>query len=314
MINQNIGGMEAKKIKSKMELKRRLFVLSFCMLPVINFLVFYVYLNFNAILASFQTTTRFETTWGFENYSRFFEELASSSAIFSEAFRNTFITFGIQMLLFPVGLIVAYLFYKKIFAYNVIRTIFFLPTVLAATIVSSVFMQIVGVGGPIAPMVQKFAGLDYVPTLLADSRYANLMIFLELIWLGIPGDMIIWGGALSRIPNSVLEAAELDGVSWWQELWLLIVPLIWPTFSMKILLSVTGIFGATGSVFLLTKGDYGTMTLNCWMYLQVYQLNGNVKSNAINYLSAVGVMITLVSMVLAFVIRKITKKMEEVQY
>lgn len=303
----------AKKIKRTIELKRKLFVLSFCIVPIVNFLIFYVYVNADAIVSSFKIFEDGQVRWGLDHYLMFIKELGNE-VIFSEAFRNTFLSFLVMLALFPVGIIIAYLFYKKIFMCNIIRTLFFLPSLLSSTVVTSVFMKIIGVSGPIAPLVSKLLGLDYVPTLIADSRFANWVIFAQMIWLGIPGDMIIWGGALSRIPNSVIEAGELDGVGWWTELWQIIVPMIWPTFSMKILLSFCGIFGATGNVFLLTKGNYGTMTLSCWMYLQVYNLNGDVESNTINYMSAVGMIITILSMIIVFVVRKATKKLEEVQY
>ena len=159
-------------------------------------------------------------------------------------------------------------------------------------------------------------GLDYVPELLVDSRFANAVILINMIWLGFPGDLVIWGGTFARIPSEVLEAGQIDGVSWWQEFTKIIVPMVWPTVGLKMVLLICGIFSASGNVFLLTKGQYGTMTLNAWMYLQLYNSSGNAyTSNVYNYMSAVGLMLTVVSVAISLLARKFADRVfEEVEY
>ena len=85
--------------------------------------------------------------------------------------------------------------------------------------------------------------------------------------------------------------------------------MVWPTVSLQMVLKFCGIFGASGAVFLLTKGEYGTMTLASWMYLQLYNQSGNVfTSNVYNYLSAVGLVTTVIAVAISLVVRKITDK------
>jgi ABC-type sugar transport system permease subunit len=137
-----------------------------------------------------------------------------------------------------------------------------------------------------------------------------------MVWLQFPGDLIIWGGTFARIPEEVLESASIDGVTWWQEFTKIIVPLVWPTVALQMVLLFCGIFGASGQVFLLTGGQYGTMTLNAWMYITLYNNSGNMyTSNAYNYMSAVGLVITVIAVVLSLSIRKLTDKMfDQVEY
>ena len=306
-LQSNAARNGRNRIRSKSEMKKILFVIAFCTLPLLNFLIFYVFVNAQSFLMAFQRVRgNGDVYFTLANFTRFFGEFTEPTSEIGISLRNTFITFGVLLLLFPIGFLVSYFLYKRIFGYKVIRALFFLPSVLAGTIVTTFYVNVVGVDGPIAKLVQNIMNLPYVPSLLSDSRFANLFVFLNLIWLSIPGDMIIWGGTLSRISQSVLEAAELDGVGWFREAWQIILPLVWPTFAMKLLLLVVGVFGSTGNVFLLTRGDSGTMTLNCWMYLQVYETGGNIRSNSLYYLSAVGVMITAVAVVLALVVKKIT--------
>lgn len=296
-----------RRPKKKIHLSRVAFIISFTIIPIINFLVFYVYVNFSSILRAFQLTYNGKVTWTLSNFTLFFSEFSKSSSLIREAFVNTGKSFLINECLFLSGFFVSYFLYKKIFGYKVLRTLFFLPALVSGTIVSSFFINIVSIDGPVAPLVQKMFGLDSIPMLIADSRYANKTIFANMIWLGIPSNMLIWGGTFSRIPDSVLESGKLDGVGWLREAFSLIMPMVWPTFALQFMLTIAGFFAASGSVFLLTQGELGTMTISCWLYLQVYNNVGNVEaSNTYNYMSAIGLLMTSVTLVIVLVTRKLT--------
>ena len=150
---------------------------------------------------------------------------------------------------------------------------------------------------------------------LVDSDYANKMVFLNMIWLGFPGSLIIWGGTFSRIPDSIIESAKLDGVNWVQEMFVIILPLVWPTFVLMITLQLANIFGATGAVFLLTQGASGTQTVSNWMYMQVLNTSNPLKSDNLYRTSAMAMMLTTVSCVIAVLVRKfLASKIEETTY
>ena len=292
---------------------RTAFILFCITIPILNWLVFYVYVNFSSFFMAFQNK---DGIWSFDNFIRFFNEFTLPTSQIGEAFRNTFLTFGIILVTFPFKVLVSYFIYKKVPGYNFFRIVFFFPTIIFSVAVSMVFTRMVGVNGFIAEWVGQAAGLDYVPELLGDSRFANWVVLLNMVWLGFPGDLIIWGGTFARIPTEVLESGRIDGVNWWTEFTKITVPMVWPTVALQMVLTFCGIFGASGNVFLLTKGEYGTMTLSAWMYLQMYMNTGTIDtSNVFNYLSAVGLCISVVSVALSLLIRRWTDKVfEEVEF
>ena len=196
------------------------------------------------------------------------------------------------------------------------RVIFFIPTVVFSVAVAMVFTRLVSVDGVIAKWVGESLNLGYTPELLGDSRFANITVLLNMIWLGFPGDLIIWGGTFARIPEDVLESGRIDGTTWWTEFTKIIVPLVWPTVALQMVLMFCGIFGASGNVFLLTGGKYNTMTLNAWMYIQLYENSGSrYTSNVYNYMSAVGLCLTVVSITISLLIRRWTDKaFDEVEF
>ena len=299
-----------KKIKDKTYVP---FILSCTVIPVVNFLVFYIYTNFSAFTMAF---TNKDGIWSFDNFPRFFAELALPTSDLRRAFLNTFLTFGILLVSFPFKVLVSYFIYKKVPGYNVFRVIFFIPTVVFSVAVAMVFTRLVSVDGVIAKWVGESLNLGYTPELLGDSRFANITVLLNMIWLGFPGDLIIWGGTFARIPEDVLESGRIDGTTWWTEFTKIIVPLVWPTVALQMVLMFCGIFGASGNVFLLTGGKYNTMTLNAWMYIQLYENSGSrYTSNVYNYMSAVGLCLTVVSITISLLIRRWTDKaFDEVEF
>ncbi len=296
-------GLKKKKPINKI---RILFILFCITVPIINWLIFYVYVNFSAITMAFKDSAG---AFSFENFVRFFKEFQLESSEIRIALKNTLLTFSIILVTFPFKVLVSYFIYKKIPLYGFYRIVFFLPSIIFSVAVAMIFTRMVGVNGVIAQMVQRVCGLDYVPELLADTRFANITVLVNMVWLTFPGDLIIWGGTFARIPGEVLESASIDGVNWWGEFTKITVPMVWPTVSLQMILLFCSIFGATGQVFLLTEGEYGTMTVNSWMYLQMLRNSGSqYTSNVYNYLSAVGLIITVIAVTISIVVRRFTNK------
>lgn len=301
--------------KKPISLIRIAFIISFIIIPTIHFLVTYVYVNVDSFIMSFRFTENGETFWTFNNFNTFYSELFKEGSEMQEAFRNTFLTFLIKEIMFVVSFFVSYFLYKKVPGYNIFRVCFFLPGIIAGTVVVNVYCRVMAQNGPVAPIVQALMGLDYTPSLLSESEFVNKFILIEVIWLSFPSNMILFGGAFSRIPVSVLESAELDGVTWYQEAFRIIIPMVWPTVSMLMMMSIASVFGATGDVFLITRGKKGTQTISCWMYLQIFNNPGVEYSNAYNYMSAIGLNLTIISVGLALGLRKLSNKFfKDVQY
>ena len=302
-----------QKSKRKHMSKTRLaFILFCCGVPVIEWLIFYIYGNASSFVMAF-TNGRGEL--GLDNFVRLWEELTAANSDMIVAVKNTFISFTLLTIAFPFQVLVAYFIYKKVPGYSIYRILFFIPTILFSVASSMIIMRMFSVNGFIAEGVQALFGLEDVPELLADTRYANTTVLFHMLWMRFPGDLIIWGGTFARIPEDVLESGKMDGVTWWQEFTRIVVPIVWPTVGLKMVLQACQIFSASGAVFLLTDGEFGTMTLSCWMYKEL--LNGATTgvTTAYNYMSAVGLVMTIIAITISLVIRRwVDKAFEEVEY
>ncbi|WP_437646222.1 extracellular solute-binding protein [Sorangium sp. So ce362] len=75
------------------------------------------------------------------------------------------------------------------------------------------------------------------------------------VWLGFPFMMVVTLGALTAVPEEVLEAAEVDGASRWQRLWKITLPLIGPVLAPAVTLGAIWTFNMFNVVFLVSGGD-----------------------------------------------------------
>lgn len=300
-----------KRRKKKPMSKTRLaFILFCCAIPVIHWLIFYVYVNMSSFTMAFQNN---QGAFSLVHFERLWRELTAPHTELRIAIKNTLLTFFITLAAFPFRVLVSYFLYKKVPGSAVYRVLFFLPSIIFSVAMAMVITRILGVNGFIAKGVQEIFDLKQTPELLGDSLYANKTVLLHMLWIGFPGDLIIWGGTFARIPEEVLESGKLDGVNWWTEFTRIIVPIVWPTVALKMVLTFCNIFSATGAVFLLTGGAYGTMTIACWMYKEVLKYTGNTIGY--HYLSAVGLVTTAIAITISLFIRKWTDKaFDEVEY
>ncbi|MBL8971998.1 MAG: extracellular solute-binding protein [Myxococcales bacterium] len=74
------------------------------------------------------------------------------------------------------------------------------------------------------------------------------------VWLGFPFMMVVTLGALTAVPQDVLEAAEVDGASRWQRLRLVTLPLIRPALAPAVTLGAIWTFNMFNVVFLVSGG------------------------------------------------------------
>ena len=227
------------KSKKKINKIRVAFILCCVTIPVIQWLIFYVYANFSSIIMAFQNDAE-EGAFTLMHFQRFLKEFQLPTSEIYLAFKNTFLTFGILVLVFPFKVMVSFFIYKKIPLAGFYRIIFFLPTIIFSVAIALIFQRLMSVDGFIAQTVAKWLEMDYTPEFLADTRFANTVVLANLLWLGFPGDLIIWGGTFARIPEEVLESGKIDGTTWWTEFTRIVVPLVWPTVALQMVLLSCG--------------------------------------------------------------------------
>jgi multiple sugar transport system permease protein len=95
------------------------------------------------------------------------------------------------------------------------------------------------------------------PGWFRSADWSKPGLILMALWAGTGASMLIFLAGLKDIPQSLLEAAMIDGANAWRRLWHVTIPLLTPTIFFNLILSLIATFQVFGSVFVATSGGSG---------------------------------------------------------
>ncbi len=288
--------------KARLTWQKKVFIIVMLFVPIVEFLVFWVGVNFQSILLAFQQNKADGTVvWGFVHFENFFKEFKTVDSGLVIGIKNTFkYFFAQQLFVFPCSLLLCYFLYKKIAGYKAFRFIFYIPSIVTATVLAVLFKTAISGAGPVGTLCESL-GWEEIKW-LNDSEYATKTLLFYNIMFSFGGNMILLSGAMSHIDESIIEAGKIDGVGMWREIVQLVIPLIWPTLTTLIIFGVMGIFSASGPVLLFTQGGYKTTTISYWIYEKVY------FAGEYNYPAAVGLVCSVIAIPLTLGVRALLNK------
>lgn len=298
--------------KKKINVNRTVFIVIGVTIPIIHFLVFWVYVNFSSILLAFQTPRTYE--WTLSNFVSLYDSVVNTGGQLRIGLRNSLLYFLQSFIIMVLNLTCAFFIYKKIRFYKFFRIIFYLPAIISGLVLTSVFTEFIKPNGPIGVLLSKIGINMPIEGLFYNASTATPTIMLYVFWTCFTG-MLYYHGALARIPQEVIEAGRLDGVTPFVELTKIIFPLIWPMFSTLLIFNMTGLFTASGPILLFCpNGEGETMTVSFWMFKQVYGSGAYGGSGAYTLISAAGLILTALTVPLVFFTKWLAEKVPAVEY
>ncbi|MBQ8658791.1 MAG: sugar ABC transporter permease [Clostridia bacterium] len=304
-------GMPRKKKKmNEMEKKGLIFSIVVLVPVFITFLVFWVGVNFQSILLAFiaRDVETGKEVFSLYNFEKIIIELKNPNSALGEAFINTMKYFALHLVKIFLSVIIAYFLYKKVPGHIFYKILFYLPAMIPSMVYITIFKEIIGVYGPIYTLLESVFGYE-MPALFASDATATNTILFYVLWSGFGTSMLVYVGAMNRIPGEVIDAAYLDGCGMAREFFQIVLPLIWETFGTYFLLAFTTIFMETGPLLYFVGFDrsLNTMTINYWMFTQVY-------GNEYNMPSAIGLFFSVLTVPFVIVCRYLISKIETVTY
>lgn len=138
---------------------------------------------------------------------------------------------------------------QKLRGTNIFRTIFFLPNLIGGIVLGYIWQLI-------------FNGIlaKYETALALNEWYGFWGLIILVSWQQIGYMMIIYIAGLQSIPGDVIEAAQIDGASRFQRLWKVTVPMMMPSITICIFLSITNGFKLFDQNLSLTAGEPSKMS------------------------------------------------------
>ena len=270
-----------EKVRSNYK-KRRMRDLIFCLcviaIPVLQFAIFYIGVNFNSILMAFQEyridpeTNLGAYHWlGSGNFKAIWIELHGHEL--RQALKNSVIVFLVNV---GVGTTLSLVFslyiFKKCFLSKTFRVLLFAPSILSAIVTVTMYRYFVEVALPV--LIPSMDGIGLLSNL--DTRMFALIFFM--IWIGFGTQILMYSGAMNSIDPSVLEAAKIDGANAIVEFVRVILPLIYPTIVTFMVTNMAGFFTNQLNLY----SFYGTIADTRYITLG-YMLFRNTKDSATTF-------------------------------
>ena len=224
---------------------------------------------------------------GLDNYRRFFTD-DRSLQIFWNTLRFTLfaVTGNICVgMLFALALnrrmptVLLYLF----------RLAYFLPVIIAAAFVSIVWGYFYG--DDLGVINYYLIRLGFSPVhWLTSSHNAMMSIVFMDVWKNAGFFMIIFIAALQGVPKPLVEAAVMDGASYWRRFFRIVLPWISPVVFFAIVYASIGALQVFELIVILTRGGPGDATRS----MSIYIVEEAFDSFEIGYAASVAVVMTVV--------------------
>lgn len=281
------------------------FFLALVAYPILQFSIFYIGVNFNSILLAFKefdpATSEYNFS-GFINFKNFFYDVAHDSVMrisITNSFKIYFVSLFIGL---PLNIFFSYFLYKKVPASKFFQVILFLPQILSQIVMSMMFKFFVDRALPEFLMKLGMAEND-IPLFLVDQDIAFNTIIFYCIWSGFGTQILIYSSAMSRIPESLVEYAKLEGMPAWKEFFQITLPLIFPTMITFLVAGIAGIFTNQAQVFNF-YGNGADFCLSTLGYYFFTQLTGGEASFAnYPYAAAGGLVFTVIAVPLTLLVK-----------
>ena len=240
------------------DVKRERWAYVFLALPVLHFLVFRAYPIVHAVYLSFMNFSIWGSTWaGLANY-----QAVAQDELFWQAMKNTAyytlttvpaslaIAFFLAVLVFPLGQRAGTFF----------KSAYYLPNVASAAVLSLVWLWL---------FEARFGLLNYLLSLvgvprifwLGDTNVAMNSLVLMTLAAGHGYSVILITAAMGSIPESLYEAARLDGASRWAQFWRITLPLLRPTTLYLLVIDTIGSFQIFTNIYIMTRGGPANSTM-----------------------------------------------------
>ncbi|MBQ8658369.1 MAG: sugar ABC transporter permease [Clostridia bacterium] len=299
------GATLAKKKRNQL-----LFYIALVALPSIQFVFFYIYVNFNSIMLAFQRWNVDKAAYEFNGFASFKEafmfgstDSVIASKILGDMIENSLILYAFTLLVgIPLAIIFSYYIYKKCFLSGAFKVFLFMPSIVSGLVLSTIYMYFCDAGIP------ELFGLEQGLFSNQDTKFGTILFYT--IFMGFGTQVLMYVGTMSGISESLIEAGQLDGIKPWQELLFIVVPLVLPTIITFIVVGVAGMFTNQMSLYNFYGNNSGG-NLSSKHYTFGYYLFAKAKSATwAEYpsLSALGITLTLVCAPLTLGIRWLLNK------
>jgi multiple sugar transport system permease protein len=204
---------------------------------------------------------------GFKNFA----DLFTSDPLFLIAIRNTAVfTLGTVVPTVVISLVVAAVLNRKAKGIAIVRTIVFMPLAISSVVLAVVWQFVFNTDNGLLNIMLGWVGIGPIPWLV-DPNWAMASLCVVAVWRSVPFTTIILLAAMQGVPETVYEAAKIDGAGEVRQFWSITVPLIRGAVSFVIVISIIHAFQAFDVVYVLNGSNGGPETSTYVLGIMLFQ-------------------------------------------
>lgn len=261
--------------------------------------IFYaIYLSFHKVQLLGNASLDFV---GFDNFIRIFDDDRAKIALLN-TIKYVVIVVPTQTFL---ALVLAATLNAGLKGQKFFRIVYFLPTLTSSAVLTLIFMWMYNQNG----LINHLLELVGLPTYnwLGDPQIALNAIMIMNIWSTAPFFMVIYLAALQGIPDSLYEAASLDGANAIQKFFYVTIPNLRPVTSFVVVMGMIGTFQLFDQSYIFSAGSGGPNNSTLTIVLLIYQYA--FKSlGTLGYAAALAFALAILILVATLIQRKFSKE------
>ncbi|MFD2614399.1 carbohydrate ABC transporter permease [Paenibacillus gansuensis] len=279
--------------RNKRKYKEYLWAYAFIASPIIGFLLFAFIPISYSVYVSFTKYSGYQApvVTGTANYER----LLTDDPLFWKTLFNTFYS----ALSVPIGmaaaLAIAIALNQRIRGILFFRVMFFLPTISSVVALTLLWKWIFNSD---YGLLNYFLGLLGIigPAWLSSEQWAMPAMIIQGVWAGLGFNMVLYLAALQGVPQSLYEAAEIDGANGWQRFLRITIPGISPTTLFILITSIIATMQDFPRFQIMTEGgpNYSTTTIVYYLFQNAFRYMEMGYASAMAWI--IGILLMLITL------------------
>lgn len=207
-------------------------------------------------------------------------------------------------------LLIALVLSGKIKGANLFRKIYLIPMLLSSVAIAQLWLKIYHPSNGVLNSFLTGVGITDAPSWLAEPSMVLYALFVPIIWQYAGFYILIYYAALKNIPESLVEAARIDGAGAMSIAFRIKLPLIVEVIKVTIVLAIVGSLKYFDLIYVMTDGgpNGASEVMASYMYHQAF------RGFDFGYGSAIGFSLLLICLVATWLIRKLTASDDTIQY
>lgn len=287
--------------------KRRdlVFYISWFSLPCLIYFFGLIAINGNSILLAFKSYENGVASWaGFNNFKDVIYDLFNDDILKVAFKRSVWVYFVTTIVTTVAPLMFSYYVYKKLPGHNFFRIVLFLPSLISSIVTLSIFKTVANWMVP--DLAEKLFGIEDMMGLVSNPKTAFGTALIYNLYLSFSSGLLMNLAIMNGVDESAKEAAQLEGVGFFQEFWYIVLPACYKVLSIGLVTSLPSLFTNDVGMYGFFGGGGNEDVYTVGYYFFIETLSGS--QDVYPYLSAWGLLVSAICIPVTLLGRHLVNK------